>query len=416
MILIEHGEQVARERWQFDPEFSIAYEDFKAKPLANATVTISPDDIYEDITEFSHLIQVIIIPFESFADGRVFSVARQLRHAYGYDKTIIASGPMIIAQYGFALQCGIDGLLIPDELFERQPIELWQQALDIHPIKHDAYQSSSSEDSANEFGTTEHLATLNNQFRTKDAEALLQYVVNEPKFGRTAVVSSFGAESAILLHLVAKVDPSLPVIFIDTEKHFSETIDYRDTLTQYLGLTNVITIKPRQTILNERDANGLLHMTDTTACCYIRKVLPLEEALAGFDTWISGRKFYQTESRKNLPLFEQSGDHLKVNPLIHWQQRALEDYMHEHNLPQHPLVKDGYTSIGCHHCTTPTSNGEDLRAGRWRSEDKTECGIHFIDGQVQRDEKSQPVTKAITHKESLNKELEEEIIWTNWAF
>ena len=412
MILIEQGNQVAEENWYFDLDLTITFSEFKIRPIANAVITINPDDDYSDIEEYTHLIKVIIIPFTSFADGRVFSVARQLRQAFKYGNKIIVSGPMISAQYGFALQCGIDGILIPEELFLRQPISLWQQALAIHPVKHDVYRYPQLNNFSYAAENEASLDQLNQRLADKSAEYLLRFVTNESNFGRTAVVSSFGAESAILLHLIAQIDPSIPVIFIDTGKHFRETIEYKDTLTEYLGLTNVITIAPREKDLRHHDNNGLLHMTDTTACCYLRKVLPLEQALEQFDTWISGRKFYQTESRKHLPLFEQTGHHVKVNPLIHWGHSAMEKYMLEHNLPKHPLVREGYTSIGCSHCTTPTVKGEDSRAGRWRREDKTECGIHFIDGEIQRESK----VTARSVEQTQQRSSEEDIIWTNWAF
>jgi phosphoadenosine phosphosulfate reductase len=195
--------------------------------------------------------------------------------------------------------------------------------------------------------------------------------------GGLALVSSFGAESAVLLHLVARVDASLPVLFIDTGKLFPATLRYRDTLVERFGLTDVRVLKPSAEDLQTQDPTGALWMRDTDACCDIRKVRPLARAVADLDAWISGRKRFQASSRSNIPLFEADGPRVKVNPLADWDPGDLRAYMQAHDLPPHPLVAEGYPSIGCMPCTSPVAEGEDPRAGRWRGGEKTECGIHF---------------------------------------
>src|SRR5690606_19437165 len=122
--------------------------------------------------------------------------------------------------------------------------------------------------------------------------------------GQLAAVSSFGADSAVLLHMIAAADPGLPVLFLDTGKHFSETIDYRDALIQDFGLTGLRIIEPEPAALSAQDADGKLHAADVDACCAIRKVEPMARGVAPFRAWFTGRKRFQTDERQNLPVFE----------------------------------------------------------------------------------------------------------------
>lgn len=195
--------------------------------------------------------------------------------------------------------------------------------------------------------------------------------------GKIALVSSFGADSAVLLAMVADIDRSLPVVFLDTGKLFPATIAYRDALVETLGLTGIITHGPDAANLAAADPAGALWMADTDACCEIRKVKPLAAALGPYAAWISGRKRYQAQTRVNLPLFEAADGRIKVNPLLGWDRARIEAYREARNLPPHPLVAEGYPSIGCLPCTDKVRPGEDERAGRWRGKAKTECGIHL---------------------------------------
>jgi len=194
---------------------------------------------------------------------------------------------------------------------------------------------------------------------------------------KLALVSSFGAESAVLLDLAAKVDPNIPVLFLDTGMQFGQTLDYRKTLTQHLGLTDVRDLRPHYQDLATADPEAKLWQTDTDACCQVRKVVPLERALEDFDGWITGRKRFHGGARLSLPVVEQSGAHVKFNPLANWTKADLEAYTAENKLPEHPLVAHGFPSIGCWPCTQPAEDGEDVRAGRWAGSQKTECGIHI---------------------------------------
>lgn len=228
-----------------------------------------------------------------------------------------------------------------------------------------------------DLGLQAEVAALNAQFGNATAQEILIASIRHQFAGEIALVSSFGADSAVLLHMIAQIDPSTPVVFVDTMKLFPATIQYRDTLIEKLGLTNVRSINPAREDLSEQDPAGMLWMSDTDACCHVRKVLPLERALKGFDAWISGRKRFQSASRAHLDVFEIDAGRVKVNPLADWSAAEVLDYAKSHQLPPHPLVAQGYPSIGCLPCTSKVAPGEDPRSGRWRGQDKTECGIHW---------------------------------------
>ncbi|KPF61910.1 phosphoadenylyl-sulfate reductase [Porphyrobacter sp. AAP60] len=227
---------------------------------------------------------------------------------------------------------------------------------------------------------TEHDAVrLNRMFRGASTQDMLEAVIRDGLAGDLAVVSSFGAESAVLLHLVASVDPAVPVLFLDTGKHFAETLAYRDTLAERLGL-NLVILTPDPADLAAKDETGLRWSYDPDGCCEIRKVRPLAKALAQYDASFTGRKSFQAATRANLPRFEvdtsDAQGRLKINPLIDWDAGQIEGYFIAHDLPRHPLIAQGYPSIGCSPCTTQVAPGEDPRSGRWKGWDKTECGIH----------------------------------------
>lgn len=228
-----------------------------------------------------------------------------------------------------------------------------------------------------ELGLQAEIAALNAQFEDAVAQDILQASIRHQFAGEIAMVSSFGADSAVLLHMVSQVDPSTPVLFVDTVKLFPATILYRDELVAKLGLTDVRTFKPSKDDLAEKDPAGMLWMGDTDACCHIRKVVPLEHALNSFEAWISGRKRHQSSTRSELDVFEIDAGRVKINPLADWTAADVLDYAKSHDLPPHPLVAEGYPSIGCLPCTSKVAPGEDPRAGRWRGQDKTECGIHW---------------------------------------
>jgi len=194
--------------------------------------------------------------------------------------------------------------------------------------------------------------------------------------GQVAVVSSFGAQSAILLAFVAEIAPATPVLFIETGKLFPETIQYRLDLTAHLGLLDVRDLRPSTTAMQSHDRYGVLHQSDADLCCALRKVAPLEQGLAPFAAWMNGRRRTQSATRIAMPFFEIVAGRVKINPLAKWTDAQIEAEMTRRRLPRHPLVARGYPSIGCKPCTRPVAAGDDPRSGRWAGTAKTECGIH----------------------------------------
>ncbi len=226
------------------------------------------------------------------------------------------------------------------------------------------------------------VADLNARYRHHSATSVMEGALREA--GNIALVSSFGAESVVLLHMAAVIDPETPVLFVDTELLFTETLLYQQEVSERLGLRNLRIIRAED--IAEKDPYGALRFSDKDACCSLRKTAPLQNALAGYEGWITGRKRFQAGSRAALDFFEveDGTGRMKINPLAHWAPEDVRAYMEENRLPRHPLVAKGYPSIGCAPCTTPVADGEDPRAGRWRGDNKEECGIHVVDGKFTR--------------------------------
>ncbi|HXV24951.1 MAG TPA: phosphoadenylyl-sulfate reductase [Alphaproteobacteria bacterium] len=218
--------------------------------------------------------------------------------------------------------------------------------------------------------TIERLAAL-------ETPALLEAVIlGRALGGPVAVVSSFGAESAVVLSLIARIDRAVPVIFLDTGKHFPETLTYRDTLVARLGLTDLRTVDPLPEEVDRFDPEGRLWQKSPDHCCFLRKVIPLDRALAGFSGWITGRKRYHGDTRARLPRIEAVDGRIKINPLADWSPKQIREAFTTLDLPRHPLVANGYLSIGCAPCTRPVAAESEPRSGRWQGLGKTECGIH----------------------------------------
>lgn len=243
-------------------------------------------------------------------------------------------------------------------------------------MKHHSASSDEKADDRESWAelTARVLAAL---YANLDGADLIEAAIKDEFPGRIAVVSSFGADAAVVLDLVATVDPTTPVIFLDTRKHFGETLRYRDQLVARLGLTDVRTVRPDPVAIAEGDPDGILWRSDPDSCCRLRKTLPLKAALEGFDAWITGRKRFQTATRAGLPAFEAADGRIKINPVARWSAEDVRRRFDSRGLPPHPLTADGFPSIGCMPCTDRVADGEDSRAGRWRGNGKTECGIHF---------------------------------------
>ena len=227
-------------------------------------------------------------------------------------------------------------------------------------------------------------AELSERHKGLAAQDVLRSTVLDRFPGRIGLVSSFGTDSAVLLHMVSQIDPYVPVIFLDTDKHFPETIAYRDAVIGQLGLCNIQIVSPRPASVKADDPDGDLHARNADLCCHVRKTIPMLSALRALDCWITGRKRSQAATRGDLKLFETQDRWIKVNPLLEWSAQDVADYMTQHDLPDHPLKAQGYLSVGCAPCTRAVAPGEDARAGRWAESDKTECGIHFVDGKMVR--------------------------------
>jgi phosphoadenosine phosphosulfate reductase len=226
------------------------------------------------------------------------------------------------------------------------------------------------------FGDTATATRVGQRLAALETPKFLRFAIEDMFAGRIALVSSFGADAAVLLHMIAQIDKGLPVLFLDTLHLFPETLAYRDQLVDMCGLTNAQNIVPDAKRLSSEDPENFLWAQDPDRCCAIRKVEPLAKALSPYDAWISGRKRFQSRDRAAMPLLGADGERVKVNPLANWTAADIDRYFDEHNLPRHQLVAKGYLSIGCVPCTTPVRPGETARAGRWRGHGKTECGIH----------------------------------------
>jgi phosphoadenosine phosphosulfate reductase len=233
-----------------------------------------------------------------------------------------------------------------------------------------------AEDLARQATISEDLEALNQRYDGLTPLAILEDALQHRAFSRPTVVSSFGAESSVMLHMIAQLRPDIPVYLIDTGKLFDETLRFRDRLQHVLGLEDVRCIAPRLDEIQSTDPDGTLHRHNPDQCCHLRKTVVLERALAPFDSWINGRKRYQSELRSIMPIAEYADGRAKLNPLANWRSEEIRDYALTHNLPVHPLVMQGYHSIGCFPCTSKVSADVNPRAGRWAGLEKSECGIH----------------------------------------
>jgi len=217
---------------------------------------------------------------------------------------------------------------------------------------------------------------LNTSFESASAYFLLEHVLTFEFPNKIALVSSFGTEAAILLHMISRIRPQLDVVFIDTLKLFTLTHKYREQLTGLFGLQNVKVFTPDQSLIAQHDPTGDLWSKDTEKCCDVRKVTTNNLALKPYDSWITGRKRSHGGSRLHMKKFELVEGVIKINPLANWKTSNINHYFEKHNIPRHPLYERGFLSVGCHHCSAPASDPNDPRSGRWQGQDKTECGIH----------------------------------------
>jgi phosphoadenosine phosphosulfate reductase len=318
---------------------------------------------------------VLILEFDAFRDGRGFSLAAVLRER-GYRGRLIADGHLLPDQARHLRRSGFDGVV----LRAGADLAAWRRmdaafSATYQPVEDRAVPIWRRRGLARTPGAV--VERLNLQTRGADAESILRAALT-PSLGlKPAVLSSFGAEAAVLLSLVARIEPSTPVIFLETGMHFLQTLAYRKALSERLGLTDVRLVTPDAKQHADLDPGDDLWRADPDACCDLRKVRPLERSLAGIDAVITGRKRHQTLDRRDLRPFEFFEGRIRVNPLHDWSEERLEAWFDAEDLPRHPLNDQGYRSIGCWPCTQAVETGEDARLGRWPGADKTECGIHL---------------------------------------
>lgn len=352
------------------------------RDAAAAGVALNPEDDVTALGADAGRLKLIAIDFPKFADGRGFTQARLLRERFGFEGELRARGAFLPDQAAFLAACGVDCF----EISANDDPAKWARAMSVISLTYQAGRKTAA-------GVRAPRSILAARRRARALEARVEeWAVAYDRAGarelldaflngaetdaEIALVSSFGAESAVLLDLVAEVRASTPVIFIDTGRHFEETLRYRDDLVERLGLTDVRTVGPDPATARRRDPGKTLYAGDPDACCHFRKTEPLTRALAQVDGWINGRKRHHGGDRARLPKVEFVEDKLKLNPLADWTPKDVAAQMRARNLPAHPMVAKGYLSIGCAPCTTAVATHEHARAGRWRRQEKVECGIH----------------------------------------
>lgn len=341
----------------------------------------------EEVEGIAHGRDALTIVFEAFRDGRGFSLASVLRER-GWTGRLTAAGDLLPDQARHLQRSGFDAVELPpgSDIADwtrmlgafttvYQPatdtgVPAWRRRPSAEPAPVEISQAVPRD--------LEVLAqALNVSLADADPLTVLQTVL-DPALGlRTAVLSSFGAEAAVLLDQLARVDRATPVLFLDTGQHFLQTLSYRKLLCETLGLSDVRIITPDAGERAALDASDTLWRSDADACCDLRKVRPLERASVGFSALITGRKRHQADTRQALPIVEVLDGTLRINPLVAWGSEQLARYAEDRALPAHPLVEQGYASIGCWPCTRAVQPGENGRAGRWSGADKVECGIHL---------------------------------------
>jgi len=221
------------------------------------------------------------------------------------------------------------------------------------------------------------LSQLNDNYKKLSPQNILENSINNIFKRKIVYVCSFGTESAIILHMISEIDRSLPIILLNTNYLFKETIEYKDYLISKFDFLNFKEISPNSEDLKLYDSKGVLWKKNPDLCCNIRKVLPLQKELKKYDAWVSGRKSYHEGERKNLEFFEYINRKIVVNPLAKVNQSFVNSYFKINNIDRHPLFEAGYLSLGCTHCTVKTSVIDSPRSGRWADKIKTECGIHY---------------------------------------
>ncbi|NRD22925.1 phosphoadenylyl-sulfate reductase [Winogradskyella litoriviva] len=219
--------------------------------------------------------------------------------------------------------------------------------------------------------SAEEIKSLNKKYKSLTARERITQLYTDFNEKDVMLTSSFGATSAFLLKLVSDINKNQEILFIDTGNHFDETMNYKNELTKKYGIkvSSISATKEERDFITKDET----WKKNPEFCCSINKVKPLELVKQNYKIWMSGLMEWQSDHRATLDVFELRGDILKFYPLLDVSKENREAYFKEHQLPLHPLVSKGYSSIGCKHCTVP---GDD-RNGRWNNSPKTECGLHL---------------------------------------
>lgn len=380
MPLIKDGQLIAEpavvpglvmvdlERWSSDRDALLRGN----QPLG---LTVRPDDVIDDVARDLDKFRIVALKFPAFTDGRAYSQARLVRERYGYTHELRAVGNVLRDQLQFMQRCGFDAFEVSDDAAEEWATALSEMSLHYQPAGEDG-RATVTALRGHRLAVARRANDLAGRYGALTGADLLRPMIEKEFAGKIAVVSSFGTEAAALLEMVASIDPATPVVFLDTGKHFPETLAYRDVLIARFGLSDVRSIVPEARDLADEDSDGALWRRNPDRCCHLRKVLPLENALKDFDAWVTGRKRYQSDTRHQLPAIETDGAKIKINPLASWTYEDTLDWMKANDVPGHPLIDLGYPSIGCAPCTERARDPSNGRSGRWAGQDKTECGIH----------------------------------------
>ncbi|MEQ8404508.1 MAG: phosphoadenylyl-sulfate reductase [Oceanicaulis sp.] len=341
-----------------------------ARQLSPRALELPADIAPEEALAAAAYADRLDIRFSSFKDGRGFSLAAILR-ANGYDGSLRAVGPLLPDQKPALVRSGFDAVDADPRPGAPRAISGFAHAYQPDPgAPHARPTALHRRALAARKARAEALADALDGAAPETilARALKVYC------GRIALLSSFGAEAALGLKLLAEADPATPVLFLETRRHFAQTLSYKDRLVAALGLTDVRVLEPDAQEEAREDADGKLYERDGEACCALRKVRPLARGLDDFDAVITGRKRYHGGSRGALKAVEFDGERVKINPLAFLSPDAVAARFKALDLPAHPLTQAGYASIGCWPCTAP-AEGPGSREGRWAGEDREECGI-----------------------------------------
>ncbi|MEQ8433614.1 MAG: phosphoadenylyl-sulfate reductase [Oceanicaulis sp.] len=342
-----------------------------ARQIARSTLELPADTAPAEAFAAAAYADQIDVRFATFKDGRGFSLAALLRQN-GYEGGLRAVGHLLPDQKDALLRSGFDRVQADDVSAPAR----WARNGAAHIYQPDPGAPKGRHTALHRRALAAREAraeALAQELKGADPETILARAL-EVYAGRIALLSSFGAEAALGLHLLAGADPETPVLFLETQRHFAQTLSYKDRLVSALGLKDVRVLEPDAEEAEHEDSDGKLYERDGEACCALRKVRPLARGLEDFDAVITGRKRYHGGARGALRAVEFDGERVKINPLAFLSPDEVAARFKALDLPSHPLRAAGYASIGCWPCTSPASE-PGSRDGRWAGEDREECGI-----------------------------------------